>query len=120
MCNPPDDCSASSSPGSSRPLDKNRPQRPRQRRYEPLAVLTYIMTYQQTRPHRSPSERRIQAALDISAPSLVHGIIQRLERDGLLTITRYGRGHTVDLTLTEAGQEAVQRWQAKNTRDEAR
>lgn len=49
--------------------------RPRLRRYDPLAVLAYIATYQQQHHQRSPSQRRIQAALDISAPSVVHGIV---------------------------------------------
>lgn len=88
------------------------------RRYDPLAVLAYIVTYQQQHPHRSPSQRRIQAALSISAPSVVHNMLYRLERRGLLTVTRHGRGVGVDLALTEAGQAAVQRWQAERAGDE--
>ena len=93
---------------------------PTLRRYDSLAVLAYIATYQQTRPNRSPSQRRIQAALGISAPSVVHGIVQRLQRAGLLTITHYGRGHPVDLTLTETGQAAVEQWQADQAGGEQR
>lgn len=85
-----------------------------QRRYDPLAVLAYIATYQQTHRQRSPSQRRIQAALDISAPSVVHHLVRWLQRAELLTITSYGRGQSVDLTLTAAGHEAVQRWQAEH------
>ena len=55
-----------------------------QHRYDPLAVLSYITAYQQIHPHRSPSQRRIQAALGISAPSVVHGILWRLQRAELL------------------------------------
>lgn len=92
--------------------------RHRQRRYDPLAVLSYIVTYQQTHQDHSPSQRRIQADLGISVPSMVHLIMQRLERAGLLTVARYGRGHAVDLALTEAGRAAVQRWQAEQSRGE--
>lgn len=92
-------------------MSGKRPKRPRQRRYDPLAVLAYIATYQGSHNQRTPSQRRIQTALGISAPSVVHTIVQRLERTGLLRITRYGHGHPVDLVLTDAGQEALQRWQ---------
>ena len=87
---------------------------PRQRssqRYDPHAVLAYIVQYQQTHNQRSPSERRIQADLKVSAPSVVHNLLYRLQERGLLTITTYGRGHTSDLLLTEAGHAAVARWQ---------
>lgn len=94
-------------------MSSQRPRRPKQRRYDPLAVLAYIATYQQSNNQRTPSQRRIQAALGISAPSVVHNIVQRLERDELLTITHHGRGYPVDLTLTEAGEAAVRHWQAE-------
>jgi Mn-dependent DtxR family transcriptional regulator len=84
------------------------------RRYDPLAVLAYIAAYQQTHDQRSPSERRIQDALTISAPSVVHAIIQRLVQDALIVVTRYGRGSGVDLRLTEEGQAAVERWRAEH------
>lgn len=99
-------------------MSRRRPERRAFRRYEPLAVLTYIATYQQQHGGLTPSERRIQRALDISAPSVVHMIVQRLERAGLLTITRYGRGFGVAYTLTDRGTEAVQQWQAENLGDE--
>jgi DNA-binding PadR family transcriptional regulator len=41
----------------------------------------------------------------------VHRLLHRLQREGLLTITAYGRGQLSDLTLTEAGRNAAQRWQ---------
>ena len=84
----------------------------RWRRYDPLAVLAYIATYQQQHRQRSPSERCIQIALGISAPSVVHNILQGLQHDGLLTTTRYGRGQLVDHQLTPAGQAAVAAAQA--------
>lgn len=99
-------------------MTRKRPERPRQRRYDPLAVLSYIATYQQTHSGSSPSQRRIQADLGISVPSMVHLIMQRLERAGLLTVRRYGRGHPVALALTEAGQAALRRWQAEQSRGE--
>lgn len=92
-------------------MPTKRPDVHTQRRYEPLALLAYISAYQQRHPHRSPSERRIQKDLAISAPSVVHGILRRLERAGLLIITRYGRGQLSDLKLTEAGRVAAQFWQ---------
>lgn len=98
---------------SSRP-----PKQLRQRRYDPLAVLSYIAAYQQTHRERTPSQRQIQAALAISAPSVVHGIVHRLQHAGLLRVTSYGRGRTVDLALTEAGHAAVQRWQAERSGEE--
>lgn len=85
-------------------------QHPRQRRYDPLMVLSYVFSYQQRPGRRSPSERRIQVDLGISAPSVVHNLLQRLARQGLLTITPYERGQVSDLTLTEAGHAAVERW----------
>lgn len=84
---------------------------PGQRCYEPLAVLAYIAQYQQEHEGRSPSQRRIQRALAISAPSVVHAILHRLEQSRLLTITVYERGHPAHLSLTEAGQLAAQMWQ---------
>jgi len=99
-------------------MSRKRSPQSRQRRYDPLAVLSYIATSQQTRPHRSPSQRQIQAAFGISAPSVVHNLLRRLERDELLTVTRYGRGHLVDLTLTEAGRAALERWRAERTSEE--
>lgn len=91
-------------------MSRLSPRRPHQGRYDPHAVLAYIVQYQQTHNHRSPSERRIQADLKVSAPSVVHNLLYRLQERGLLTITTYGRGHTSDLLLTDAGHAAVERW----------
>ena len=79
----------------------------RSQRYDPLAVLAYIARYQQTHS-RSPSQRRLQRDLGISAPSVVHTIVHRLQREGLLVITIYRRGLSGDLTLTEAGRAIVE------------
>lgn len=91
------------------PQPSRRSRRPR---YDRLAVLDYIATYQQAHPTRSPSERRIQAALCISAPSVVHNILRRLQQDGLLTTTVFERGQGAEHTLTPAGRAAVEQWRA--------
>lgn len=100
-------------------MNRKGPKQHRAGRYDPLAVLAYIVTYQERNKQRSPSQRQIQAALNISVPSVVHNIVHRLERRALLTITRYGHGVGVDLALTEAGQEAVRRWQSERARRES-
>jgi biotin operon repressor len=82
-----------------------------QRRYEPLDALTFIVTYRERNSGWSPSERQIQQALGISGASVAHHILCRLERAGLLTIIRYGRGYRSQLIPTEAGQTVVQLWQ---------
>lgn len=81
------------------------------RKYEPLDILAFIVTYRERNQGWSPSERQIQKALRISVPSMVHHILQRLEGAELLTIIRYGRGHRSQLIPTEAGQSAAQLWQ---------
>jgi Mn-dependent DtxR family transcriptional regulator len=99
-------------------MPNKEPGKRKQRRYDPLEVLAYLAAHEQRSPRRSPSERRIQQDLGIRTPSAVHLILRRLEREGLLTITRYGRGHLSDLTLTDAGRAAAQTWQAaQNTGD---
>jgi Mn-dependent DtxR family transcriptional regulator len=89
------------------------PQRRRQRRYDPLAVLDAIDTYQRSHNRRSPSQRWLQSDLTISAPSVVHMILHRLQNADLLRITTYGRGLSADLTLTEAGQDVLRNWRNK-------
>lgn len=100
-----------------RPMPRQRPNPPRQRRYEPLAVLAYIARYQQQNIGHSPSQRRIQRDLNISAPSVVHTMLHRLARSNLLTITTHGRGRAADLALTEAGQKAAAMWREDNEAD---
>lgn len=89
-------------------------QRPsnRRRRYDPLLVLDYIATYQPRYAHQAPSQRRIQQALQISVPSVVHNLEQRLVEAGLLRITSRGRGYGAEVVITEAGQAALQQWRA--------
>lgn len=101
-------------------MPRQRPDQPRQRRYEPLMVLSYIARYQQQNAGRSPSQRRIQRDLNITAPSVVHTLLHRLARSNLLTITTRGRGHAAELALSEAGQKAAARWQQDNDVDNDR
>lgn len=100
-------------------MPRRRPEHPRQRRYDPLMVLSYVVGYQQRNAGRTPSQRRIQRDLDISAPSVVHMILHRLARRDLLIITTYGRGFPAELTVTEAGQIAAQRWHAPHAPDDS-
>lgn len=103
---------AYNSGGSSLETGDGMPQeRIGQRRYDPQAVQAYIVSYQAENAGRSPSQRQIQRALYISAPSVVHMILRRLERRGLLTVTRHGRGYPSDLTLTDTGRRALEQWQ---------
>lgn len=95
-------------------MSKNSSSR-RQRRYDPLMILSYIVRYQRQYPGASPSQRRIRADLNISVPSVVHSIVHRLEGQGLLTITPHGRGVSADLTVTEEGRAAVQEWRRRQT-----
>lgn len=84
-----------------------------QPRYDMLAALDYIDTFQRSYHHRSPSQRQIQAALGISAPSVVHYMVQRMIRAGLLTTRLYGRGRAADLVLTRAGRAELASWRAE-------
>jgi SOS-response transcriptional repressor LexA len=92
-------------------MPKKRLEKQTQRQYEPLDVLAFIVSYREQHGGWSPSERQIQKALGISVPSVVHGILRRLEGAELLTITRYGRGHQSQLIPTEAGRTAALLWQ---------
>lgn len=87
----------------------------RHRRYDAVAVLAYIVKYQRQNQQCSPSQRCIQIGLGVSAPSVVHNLLHRLEHSGLLTITPQGRGNVAELALTEAGYDAVQSWQEDQT-----
>jgi SOS-response transcriptional repressor LexA len=88
------------------------------RKYEPLDVLAFIVTYRERNQGWSPSERQIQQALSISVPSVVHHILQRLEGAELLTIIRYSRGYRSQLIPTEAGEKAAQLWQEGQDADQ--
>ena len=83
----------------------------RQRRYDLGAVLDYIASYQRSNGGRSPSQRRIQSALGISAPSVVHNILHRLQYQQLISMTTFGRGCPAELALTDEGYSALSRWQ---------
>lgn len=83
----------------------------RHRRYDPGAVLNYIEDYRRSNDGRSPSQRQIQTALNISAPSVVHNMLHRLQYQSLLAMTTYGRGQSAELSLTDAGQFELRRWQ---------
>lgn len=95
-------------------MSTRRTDQPKLRRYDPLSVLSYIVRYQQEHPDTSPSQRCIQRALTISAPSVVHNILRGLERRELLDILTYERGQSADLIVTEAGQLAVQQWRQQH------
>ena len=89
-----------------------QPEVRRQRRYDRLAVLDYVDTYKRAHGDRSPSQRRIQTALQMSAPSVVHNTLHRLARAGLLKITSFGRGLGAELQITEAGFAALAEWRS--------
>ena len=92
-------------------MPNHRPPR-KLRRYDRLAVLDYIDTYQRTH-HRSPSQRMIAQALAMSTPSAAHTAIHALKRQGLLIIGLSPRGWPANLTITELGQERLQAWRDK-------
>ncbi len=93
------------------------PKRPR-RRYDRVAILDYIATYQQTHNGRSPSERRIQSALHMPASSTVHYAIRDLAADGLLVITPIEPHNTPDLTITDVGHERLAAWRQQKGADD--
>ena len=86
------------------------PPKRRRQRYDRLAILDYIASYQETHHGRSPSERRIQAALQMPASSTVHYISRDLAADGLLVITPIEPHNTPDLTITDVGHERLAAW----------
>ena len=98
-------------------MSRRRPDQPRQRRYDPLLALSYIIRYQREHMGRSPSQRRIQRDLGISAPSIVHRLLHRLARRDLLLIVTHGRGFAAALIVTEAGHAAAQQWKAAQAAD---
>ena len=83
--------------------------RPTQRRYDWLAILNFIDTFQQQHA-TSPSQRMIARALGMRAPSAARYALHGLERQGLLTITPTQPGWPADLTLTAQGRERLQQW----------
>lgn len=95
-----------------------QPHRRRHRRYDPLLVLDYIATYQHRSGQQSPSQRRIQKELLISAPSVVHNLERRLVEAGLLQIVSHRRGCVAEVAITDAGQAALQQWRATQGRSD--
>ncbi len=91
-------------------MSPKRQSRP-QRRYDRLAVLDVVDTFQQTH-RRSPSQREIVRALQMSAPSVAHNAIHALIRQGLLSSTPTRRGLTANLHLTPTGHQRLAEWRA--------
>jgi DNA-binding IclR family transcriptional regulator len=84
-----------------------------QRRTDRLAVLDYLATFQAAHGH-APSQRLIQRALGLSAPSVAHTALHALERDGLIRRLPAPRGYRADLQITPAGQERLAQWRAQH------
>ncbi|HEX6290246.1 MAG TPA: hypothetical protein VFZ66_13720 [Herpetosiphonaceae bacterium] len=82
-----------------------------QRRYDRLAVLDQIDTFQQQHA-ASPSQRIIARALGLSAPSVAHNALHGLEQAGLLRITITQPGWPAKLEITPAGRERLAAWRA--------
>lgn len=81
------------------------------RHYDDLSVLDYIDRHKKT-AGRSPSERQIATALQLSGKSVAHRIVHRLVRDGLLTSSIPSPGWPADLTVTRPGQYVLAAWRA--------
>ncbi len=79
------------------------------RRYDRMAVLDFIDRYQHN-TRRSPSQRRICQALEMSAPSVAHNAVHALVRKGLLEMSVVERGVSADLTITRRGRDQLKRW----------
>lgn len=99
----------------SRPKAERRP-----RQYDDLAILDYIDSYQQAHRGRSPSQRRITDAVNLSTRSLAHTIIHRLITHGLLTLEVPQPGWPADLEITGAGRDALQVWRTQQEATSAR
>lgn len=99
-------------------MDTPQPEPRRQRRYQILMVLSYIVDYQREHDGESPTQRQAQRDLEISAPSVVHGIVHRLADRGLLRISTHGRGFAGALTVTAAGHKAVAEWRQRMAEDD--
>lgn len=84
----------------------------RRGQYDDLAVLDYIDRHQQAHRGRSPSQRRIMEAAQLSVPSIAHRIVHRLVRGGLLTMDVPQRGWTAELAITSDGHDALRSWRA--------
>lgn len=82
------------------------------RQYDDLSVLDYIDRHKKE-VGRSPSERQIATALQLSGKSVAHCIVRRLVRDGLLTSDVPSPGWPADLTITRPGRYVLEVWRAQ-------
>jgi len=83
-----------------------------QPRYDPLAALDYIDSYQRTHANRSPSLRRICSDLNIATPSIGYRLLYELERAEMLTVVASGHGQPADALITEIGQQQLREWRS--------
>lgn len=81
------------------------------RQYDDVSVLDYIDRHKRA-AGRSPSERQIATALQLSGKSVAHRIVHRLVRDGLLSSNIPSPGWPADLTVTRPGQYVLAAWRA--------
>ena len=92
--------------------EQERAPRRAQQRYDWLAILDHIDTFQQTHA-ASPSQRMIARALGMPAPSVVHHALHGLERQGKLHIKPTQPGWPSHLEITPAGRAQLQQWRAR-------
>lgn len=84
-----------------------------QRRYNRIEVLDYIEQYQQRHRGRSPSQRNISRALEMSAPSRANYAVNQLRKAGLLQVEEIERGLPLEFEITEAGVDELKRWRSR-------
>ena len=77
-----------------------------------LAVLDYIQRYQ-AQHQRSPSQRHVARALQLSAPSRANYAVKRLKESGLLDAQPIERGLALEITITETGVHELEQWRAR-------
>lgn len=82
------------------------------RQYDDLEILDYIDRHKK-QVGRSPSERQIATALQLSGKSVAHRIVRRLVDRTLLTSSVPSPGWPADLALTQAGRYALIPWRAQ-------
>lgn len=81
-----------------------------QPRYDPLAALDYIDSYQRAHAERSPSLRRLCSDLNITTPSIGYRLLHELERAEMLAIVASEHGQPADVLITEVGQQQLREW----------
>lgn len=87
------------------------------RHYDDMAVLDYIDSYKQKRNGRSPSQRHIHRALNMSSASTAHNIVRRLERNKLLVLHPSEPGLAGEMEITDTGRERLEAWRAQRERE---